>query len=97
MPSTQVTRIPKKEPDTAAAHRRSKPYTKEMIRVVSSSVTPRPIQMGLNPFRYRGTSSFHRASTVSTKEKMARSPVRPANSTRNSTNPAAIAISQGMR
>ena len=68
-----------------------------MIRVVSSRVTASPPQMGLQPFRYMGTSSFQMASTVTAKEKIARRPVRPANSTRNSTNIAAITSSLEIR
>lgn len=51
-PITQVTRIPKKEPDTAAAHRRSKPYTRAMINMVSARVIASPTQMGFQPFKY---------------------------------------------
>ena len=86
--------MPKKEPDTAAQHRRSKPYTRAMISTVRNRVMARPIQMGLYPLRYRGTRTFHRVSTVSTKEAMARTPVGPANRMRKMAKPMAITSSQ---
>ena len=89
--------MPRKDPDTAAQHRRSKPYTRAMMMRVRNRVMASPTQMGFQPFRYRGTSTFHRVSTVRAKEAMARTPVRPANKIRNTAKPTAIRASQPRR
>ena len=85
-------------PQEGAGHRRPAPLVKAVHqgnddhRVMAS-----PTQMGFQPFRYRGTSTFHRVSTVRAKEAMARTPVGPANKIRNRAKPAAIRTSQPRR
>ena len=72
--------MPRKEPDTAAQHRRSKPYTRAMINMVRKRVMASPTQMGFQPLQVEGAPAPSTGmSTVSTKEAMARTPVRPAN------------------